>query len=337
MKRSWLAPIGAGCLILAACEYPTEPPILEQRWVVPIEETTLSVDELLPTGVAVIGNDFSVSIDPFVTAQTLAGICAACAALNGYTVPAPAFTFSFGTSENLPADVSAAMISSASVEIRIANGFSFDPIAGGGTLRVTLSDGQGGPELGQVLVDGATEAMTPGGTLTRTIPISSASIGSTFYASVDLVSVGGQVALIDTSDQITVTATTTSLLLSSVTVSVSNQSVNLDPVELDVGDVDDELTDRIQRGGVMLAVVNPFGVSVAGTLTIGPTTKTYSIPSDATSTVIIDYTGDELRSILGQDDITLAGSGTVSGGTITVSPNDEMLVTASIDMTLLIG
>ena len=95
--------------------------------------------------------------------------------------------------------------------------------------------------------------------------------------------------------------------------SVSNQSVNLDPVELDVGDIDDDLTDRIQQGGVILDVVNPFGVSVTGTLTIGPTTKTFSIPSDATSTVNIDYTGDELRSILGQDTITLAGSGTVSG------------------------
>ena len=119
----------AGCLFFAGCEVPTDPPILEQRWIVPIEETTLSVDQLLPAGVSVSGNSFSVSMDPFSTGQTLGAVCGACAALNGLTAPAPAFSISFDTSENLPADVTAATISSASIEIQIANGFSFDPIA----------------------------------------------------------------------------------------------------------------------------------------------------------------------------------------------------------------
>ena len=31
----------AACLLLAGCEYPTEPPLLDQRWVIPVQETTL--------------------------------------------------------------------------------------------------------------------------------------------------------------------------------------------------------------------------------------------------------------------------------------------------------
>ncbi len=338
MKRFRMAfAVAAGCLLLAGCEYPTEPPILEQRWIIPIEETTLSVDQLLPAGVTVSGSDFSVSIDPFVTVQTLASICAGCAVLNGFTVPVPAFTASFGVSENLPGGVMGATISSASIEIQIANGFSFDPIAGGGTLTVTISDGQGGAELGQVVIDGATEAMTAGGTLTRTISIASKSIGTTFFASVDVVSKGGQVSLIDTSDQITVTATTTSLLVSSATVNVTGQSVEFDAEPLDVEDIDSQLIDRIQEASLVLDIVNPFGISVSATIVIGPTSKTLSIDASAGSSTSITYTNDELRMWLGQPDITFSGSGTASGGSITVTPGQEMTIQVTLDATIRIG
>jgi hypothetical protein len=122
-----------GCLLFVGCEVPTNPPILEQRWIVPIEEIVLSVDQLLPTGVTEVGSNFSVSLDPFVTTSSLATMCPGCAALNGLTAPAPSFTASLTASENLPTDVSAATISSAEITVAIANGLSFDPIAGGGT------------------------------------------------------------------------------------------------------------------------------------------------------------------------------------------------------------
>ena len=327
----------AGCLLFSGCEVPTDPPILEQRWIVPIEETTLSVDQLLPAGVSVSGNSFSVSMDPFSTGQTLGAACGACAALNGLTAPAPAFSTSFDTSENLPADVTAATISSASIEIQIANGFSFDPIAGGGSLTVTISDGPSGAELGQIIVDGATESLTAGATLMRTMSIGSASVGTAFFASVAIVSVGGQVALIDTSDQVTVTATITSLLVTSATVNVSSQSVEFDPEPLDVENIDTQLIDRIQVASLLLDIVNPFGISVAGTINIGPTSKTLTIGSGATSSTSISYTNAELRMWLGQPNINFSGSGTASGGSITVSPGDEMTIQVTLDATIQIG
>ena len=75
MNRFRMAPAAAaGCLLFAACEYPTGPPMLEHRWIIPIQETSMSVDELLPAGVVVSGNDFSVSMDPFATSQSLGAL-----------------------------------------------------------------------------------------------------------------------------------------------------------------------------------------------------------------------------------------------------------------------
>ena len=341
MTRPWLAPVGAYCLLLAGCETPTEVPILETRWIVPFEETTISVDELLPDGVTVSpsGNEFDVSIDPFTASATLNTFlflyCGpGCAALNGHRVPAPPFTASFEMSEDLPADVTAAMISSASIEIQIANGLSFDPIAGGGTFTVTISDGEGGAKLGQVVIDGATEVMPAGSTLTRTLSIDSKSIGKTFFASMDVVSVGGQVSVIDITDEITVTATTTSLLVGSATVNVRSHLVEFDAEPLDVEDIDIQLIDRIQEGSLLLDIVNPFGISVSATIVIGPTSKTLSIAANATSSPSITYTKAELRAWLSQPRVTFAGSGTTSDGSITVTPGLELTIGVTLDATV---
>ena len=300
MNRSRMAwAVVAGCFLFAGCDYPTETPIVEQRWIVPIEETTLSVEELLPTGVTLSGSDFSVSIDPFSASESLGILCPACVALNGFTAPAPSFTGSFNASEDLPADVTAATISNATIEVEIVNGLSFDPIAGGGSLTITITDGQGGTPLGEVLVDGTTEQMPAGGTLTSTISIDSKEIGTTFFASVEVVSLGGQVSLIDTSDQITVTTTITSLLLSSATVNVTSRTVEFDDEELDVEDIDEDVVNRIKEASLLLDIVNPFGVSVEATIVIGttgnPVSKQLLIDASATSSTSIGYTNDELK------------------------------------------
>jgi len=58
--------------VLSGCEYPTEAPIFDVRWVVPIEETSISVVDLLPaTGaVTVVGTNFDVAVDPVFEQRT---------------------------------------------------------------------------------------------------------------------------------------------------------------------------------------------------------------------------------------------------------------------------
>jgi hypothetical protein len=335
LRTAFLA-IAANTL-LAACEIPTEAPKIDQRWVIPVEATTLEVDELLPTGVTVSGSDFDVDVDPFTTDETLGNLCGGCAALNGQTAPVPAFNGTFSSTQSLPSDVSAATITSGTVQIQILNGFSFDPLSGGGTLTVTVLNGAGGTQLGQVVINGASEALNPGGTTTRTLSLATGAVGGSLAVEAQISAPGGQNALITTSDQLTITATTTSLLVASATVNVTGRSVALDAVTLDVADIDSSLTDRIQEGSVILDIANPFGVSFSGTVTMGPTSKSLSISGNGTSTVSISYTGQELRSFLGQPGMSFSGSGTLSGGSVTVSPGQKMTIDAKIDLTIQIG
>ena len=326
----------AGAVILSGCDLPTEAPRVQQRWIVPVEETTLGVDELLPSGVSVSGGNFAVTVDPFTTNETLGDLCTLCAALNGTTAPVPAFNGTFIASQMLPSDVSSVSITSGSIAITIQNGFTFDPLAGGGTLTITLTDGQGGAQLGQTVVG---EPLSPSATTNTTLTIAPGSVGQTLFMSSVVEAPGGATALIDTSDQLTITATPATILVGSATVNLANQSVNVDPVDLDVGDLDSSVTDRIQQGSVILDVVNPFGVAVSATLFIGAAPpKSFSISSGATSQVTITYTGDELRSFLGQANVTFSASGTVtSEGSITLTPGLEMTIEVTVDLILEIG
>lgn len=337
----------AGGLAFAGCEIPTDAPILEQRWIIPAERTTIGVDELLPTGVTVSGSNFDVSVDPFSISRALGDVCPGCAAVNGLVAPKPAFTATFSVTESLPADVSGVGIASGSIQITIQNGFGFDPIrpAGGntGTITVTLTDGPGGAQIGEITLDGATDALSPGSQLTRTMTLATSDISSTLNADVTVNSPSGDAVMIDTSEELDVSATVTSLLVSSATVDVADRDVSLDPVALDVEDIDVQITDRIQSGSIILDITNPFGVGVGGQLTIDQPgqriSKTFTVGEGATSTVTLSYTGDELRSFLGKPDVTLTGDGTVSSsaGAVTVTPDQEMTIDGKIDLTIQIG
>ena len=347
MKSFWMAHvILAGALLLGACEIPTEAPIVEQRWIIPVDETTISVNELLPNDVIVNGSNFEVSVDPISTAEDLGTLCAMCAALNLTTAPKPAFTHSFTTDQTLPADVQAAVIASGNIDISVTHNLGFDPIQppGGstGTLTITARNGTGGATIGQVTVDGASEAFAPGSTVVKSMALSASAIGGTVELEISVNSPAGGAGVADwvpinTSNTVTASATVNNLLVSSASVNVESQSVDFDPVDLDVEGIGAEVTDRIIQGTIILDVVNPFGVSISGNVNIGPTSKSFSISAGATSEVSISYTGDELKSFLGQAGVTFSGSGTASGGLITVTPAQVMTIEATLALTIKIG
>ena len=129
----------AGLAILTGCDVPCEAPFLDQRWILPVDNSTISVTELLPSGVTVSGNNFAVSVGAFTTNKSLGDLCATCAALNGLTAPVPAFNGQLTLSQTLPANVQQATVVSGSALIAIQNAFAFDPLAGGGSLTHTSS------------------------------------------------------------------------------------------------------------------------------------------------------------------------------------------------------
>lgn len=336
MLNRRILPWAGVCLLAIGCDIPTEAPIIEQRWVLPLEEIILDQSELLPPDVVVAGANYDVNIAPVSASESLGTLCPACAAANGTTVPAPAFSGSFSSTDALPSDVLDATVVGGSIDLAIQNGLDFDPIAGGGTMTITVAGAGGGPVLGTLTLDGSVDALPGNATTTRTITLGSGAIDGT-ETTVDIVSPGGQTTTMDTSSQIVLTATVPSMLVSTATIAVNGLSASLSEESLDAEDLDQSLIDGIQNGSAILDVTNPFGVTFDGTITVGTVTKTVSVPATATSTVSVDFTGAELRSFLGQPGVTFSGSGTIGGGPATVTPDLELTIDTTIDLSIEIG
>ena len=338
----------AGLLILLAalsgCDVPTDVPIFDVRWVLPVEETSISVVELLPTNVIIAGGNFEATPD-VVLSQTLGSLCTLCVGSSGVPVPKPAFLRTFNQTGSLPTDVVSAVLVGGSISLAIQNDLGFDPInpatapPAPGTFTVTLYDTDiTGPQLGQVILDGANGDAIPAGPSTIPITLTTGTVSSTIFAEVSLDSPAGDDVPINLASGFTVTVGTVSV--SSATLVVNGLSVDLDPTNLDVGGIDTSIPDRILMGSLILDIQNPFDVGVTldldisglGFQTISKTNITIS--NGATSSVTVTYTADELRRFLGQADVLVSGAGTVVGGPATVTPTDEVVIEASLDIVL---
>ncbi len=322
------------CLILLGCDIPTSLPILEQRWILPLEQAKIGVEELLPAGVSLNDGVLEVSIDTITTSSSLNAMCVDCAALNGSTAAVPAFISSFNGSVNLPANISSVEISSGSVHVAVTNGLSFDPLAGGGLIEATILDGEGGLQLAQLIFSGV---LAPGTTLTQWISIGNSNVGNEVFAVIKVISPGGQIAPINTSEQLSVATTGSALIMGSTTVSLEGHAVEVDVVKLDLDHIGPEIIERIVNGSLILEVTNPFGVSLSGNINIGPTSKSFSISEDGRSTTTISYTRNELTSFLGEKGVTLSLSGTANGTSITLSSHQELTIEGTIDCLIRIG
>lgn len=335
--------------LLAGCDVPTDPPEVETRWIVPVEETSFGVAELLPGDVQLTADSsaFLVNLDPVTFSSTLGEICVACIPADGLTVPKPAFVGGLTASVDFPPEVSFIEIIDGRVELEVFNGFNFDPIrpASGvfGTMTLAISDGADGEVIGMTTIDGEDSAFGPGTTL-LSVDLLAASVEGAIDVRVTLDSPTGDPVTIDISDLIQVTATPTDVRVARVAIDVAGQVVDFAPVSLDVEDVGSDIVDRIVSGAFILDIVNPFGVAADFDLTIsGPTISTIqkseAIGTGTESTAVIGFTQAELRSFLGEPDVLLSGGAVVDdgAGTVTVEPGQSLVLTASLDLTLLLG
>lgn len=341
--------LAAALLAAGACEFPTEPPAVEQRWIVPGDETRFGVAELLPSDVRLNtpGTAFLVDFNPVTFSASLGSLCAACAAANGLTVPKPAFLGSFQSDVAFPPRVHQVTVVGGQVALQIQNGFNFDPIrpAAGvfGRITVRITDSADGDLLGTLVVEGTTTAMPPGATLSRTLTLGAATVNGGLRATVVVDSPLGDAVTMDASLLVRATATPSNVLVSAVAIDVRGRAVDLDPVSLDVEDIDRELIDRIVAGGLRLRITNPFGVGAVFQLTIdGPTIPPIqkgATIGPATSMVSIVFTAAELKSFLGQPGVVLSGGATVDPAAplITVTPGQELVLVGELDITIRVG
>ncbi len=335
---------------LAGCELPSEPPEVETRWIVPAEETRFGVAELLPGDVTLAPDSsvFLVDFDPVAFSQTLSGLCPACIVADGLTVPKPPFFGAFSSTVAMPPQVTAMEVEGGQVRVELYNGFNFDPLrpAAGvfGWMELTISDESDGDVVGTTLIEGEDQAFPPGSTVMAVVELGAAMVEGDVEATVGLDSPLGDTVTVDAGLSIDVTVTPVEVRVASVEIDVANQAVDLEPVSLDMENVEDGLVERVIDGAFVLDVVNPFAVAADFQITIaGPTIATIEksavIGSEVESSVVIDFTGEEIRSFLGQPDVILSGGAVVdaAAGTVVVEPGEELVLTAVLDVIVRLG
>ena len=336
---------------LSGCDVPTAIPFYDVRWVFPIEDTAIPAVDLLPAAnVTISGGNFQLTMAPVTLPQSLGVLCPACIPLDGGMWPKPAFNTSYQNGGTLPADVMSAVLVSGSISFAIQNDLGFDPIrpavADPGTMTITIHDvDAAGPVIGQVVLDGATDALPNGALTTVPVPLTQGTVSPTFMAVIDLDSpLGDTNVLIDINANLDITATPGTILVSSVSVDADSSAISFPQTTLDVASIDVDLVNRIQEGSLIVDVQNPFGVVFTVNVEIGGpgiTTlwRTLDIGSGPTSSVALEYEAADFRSFLGRSGVFIRGNGVVSsiGTPATVAPTEEVLIETSLDLVLDVG
>ena len=331
-------------VLVVACDIPTELPKWDTTFVVQAESTVVAVGEILPSSVTVApgGNAFLLSLSPATFSKSLGEMCPACLPFNGLAVPKPAFADSIKTTIALPADVSSGALISGTIAVQVQNGFNFDPLRPNGGASpfgsLTIAIRSGATLLGSVTRDGSVQALPAGGAVSFDIPLNgAATVGGALDVTAAIVSPAGGTTTINTNSALTVTATPTNMLLSSVQVRVQDRIVNATQVALNTGGIDSFVTDHIQGGSLLLTFYNPFNVTGTLTLTItgGTQTVTKQVPVAAGATTVeVPFTAEELKSFIGLGhDVTLSMQGPVtSASPVTATPSQVLSVSSQLKL-----
>jgi hypothetical protein len=209
---------------------------------------------------------------------------------------------------------------------------------------MTIVISNAGTVLATHTIDGATAAFAPGATIERGIDFSAAvlprTIGGSVRFDVTITSPQGDPVAINTSEFILVEAAEAAIGASSAKARVQDRHVAADPITLDLSGVDDELSRRVQRGALLLDIDNPFTVGgvLTATLTAPGVTLVRLLPvGPGSSTVSLEFTGPELRSLFGPNPATLVVSGPVSAspaGPVVVRPGQALRAAGRLELYL---
>lgn len=357
MRRSVALAVLVGAAV-TACDYPTEPPRWDQTWVVPGETIDLSVAELLPAGVDINADTTAFLADVPETAvvfslETLCG--AACPVSGSYAVPVkPEFGDTVTAGITLPADVVSATLAGGTVDLVLAHDFNFDPLrpnpsdpaAETGSLGVTITSG--GTVVADTVIRGETQSFGPGETLTPSLSLRPVTVANDLELEVSIYSPEGEATTVETTDTLGVTVLGSTVAITEATVTATSVTIDPTTTTLDFGGIEEDgpVLDNIQSGAIRFDILNPFTVTgsleVVFDLPTGAIRRTLPIqaPADgAPYEAEIELSGDELRSILGAGEVDVIASGSVTAvdGTVTVRPDQELVLENEFELVLRVG
>jgi hypothetical protein len=328
-------------LVAGACDFPTEPPIFESRFVVPHAGTTFSVDDLLPGSVHTVGSSFRVSIAPVSRSRTLEALCGAgCTSPFGFPVPKPAFTDSFVVALVMPVEVFSSTLTSGTVTVAVTHNLGFDVLHPAGRTRdgsLTMRLRSGGRPLGEIIVSGPFPSTT---TMTRTVALAPGPLAGDIQMDVLIDSPAGDPVTPNNSGRLGVTLTPVQVDVSEAVVAVQNRHVAPQSMTLDLTRVDDWLGSRVRGGTLILTSHNPWNVAGTMQLQVGGAAvapRTIQVAPGQT-TQRVEFTAAELQSMLGNV-LTLLISGPLSapGGMMTVMPGQLLTIGTVLDLIFAVG
>jgi len=332
-------------------------PRFDETWNLPAPSTKISVADLLPSGGIVSiystpasnppdSSAFRLTISPASISVGVGANCAPCLPLNGTNAIKPPFTLAASNSTPLPTDVVSAAILSGSLVVSLTNNMSFDPlfvktgVGAQGFMVIVVRSGS--LVLGRDSVQGAATPVGPnqttwapapaaGSVLTRAISLSSGTVVTSLTVDVTIDSpVGDHLVLINTSGQMNATATANNILVGSVSMNVTNKSMNSGGA--DSVNLTDVTGDAIQSLGLQMTFINPFAVT--GSLTVklayGPgvtqnITKAITLPS-GNGQRSITLNAVEIQSLLGKTS-SLSFTGSVNSvAPIAVTPKQAVSI-----------
>jgi hypothetical protein len=348
----WLLATGGVLAAMAACDVPTSAPEWDQTWVVPGQDMSLSVAELLPSGISLASDSsaFVVNINGMSDSFTLGEFCSACVFLNGLLVPKPAFDTTLTTTELVSSDLVSATTEAGQVSFTIRHTFSFDPLRPSAsnpsnTGFMTLVVRSAGRVVAYDSVDGADAdgAFPPDTPRNITVPVTAGPLNDTLFIEFRLDSPAGDPTIIDTSQGLYITLNPGTLNISQADVKVSDMAVQGTPSSIDLSGIPDFVINHVESGAIRFNIDNPFDVSGTFSFTLtppngAPVVKSLNI-TPGTTTPRVDLTGSELRSLLGQDNIVLTTSGVVNGtsGSVSISPRQVATLKTDLELTNLVG
>lgn len=356
--------------ILAACAIPADAPNWDMVWNIPVPDKgalNIPVSSFLPPGVSFIAGPpaafgASIASAPSIS-RPLGTQCPSCP---NATAPKPAFTAPLATttvSLTAAANLTSATLAAGSqVVITMTNGYNFDPInpPGGspGTITITISNGAANLANPLVLSGGTTTIPGGGATKSFTIPLNGTIVNTSgITVSMTMDSPAGSAAqpVAMSPGQLFTAAVAPTLNISSATVSIAAQAVNAAPAPVDMSGIDTTIAKHIPdststQGTMFVTLSNPFTVGGAMTITfskdpadlgpaITPITKnlTLTAATNATTpsvrTVAINFSGKELRRMLGRK-LQAAFGGTTAAGSLTVTPVQKVSATSRLQLTL---
>jgi hypothetical protein len=360
------AGIFALALLASACAVPTESPNWDMAWNVPVPDKgklSVGVSSFLPSGVTAIGTPptaFRAAVGALpAISRPLGTDCTSC--VNGANQPKPAFTSAPPqSSSNLTAGASltsATLATGSQVVFTINNGYNFDPIrpqAGSATTNtgtLTLTVNSGAATLGILTVLGTQSPIPAGAVSSFTLPLSGTINGAQpISVTMTMTSPAGSNVTINTSQVFSVSSVPT-INISTANVSIAAQPIAAAPDTVDMSKIDSTIIKRVRdttgtEGTLFLTITNPFTVggamtvnfsSPAGTPAIVPITKNVTLTAAANgttpnvSTVAVDLSGKELRSILGHN-LLIGFAGNTGAGSLTATPSQKISVTARLQL-----